>query len=89
MIPASRQSNELAFLQLCIEIIHSGDCFVSPLMVARISGCPEKGFYIACQNLKPYTRFVVNAGPEQYPIDANTIAIGVPALAQMLSALTI
>jgi len=31
----------------------------------------------------------VNAGLEQYPIDAETVAIGVPALARMLSALTI
>ena len=54
-----------------------------------LSGRPEKGFYIACQDLKPDKQFVVNAGLEQYPIDANTIAIGVPALARMLSALTI
>jgi hypothetical protein len=54
-----------------------------------LSGRPEKGFYIACQDLKPDRRFVVNAGLEQYPIDAETIAIGVPALARMLSALTI
>jgi len=54
-----------------------------------LSGRPEKGFYIACQDLKPDWRFVVNAGLEQYPIDADTIAIGVPALARMLSALTI
>jgi hypothetical protein len=53
------------------------------------SGRPEKGFYIACSDLKPDRQFVVNAGLEQYPIDANTTAIGVPALARMLSALTI
>jgi len=54
-----------------------------------LSGRPEKGFYIACQDLKPDKQFVVNAGLEQYPINAETIAIGVPALARMLSALTI
>jgi hypothetical protein len=54
-----------------------------------LSGRPEKGFYIACNDLKPDRPFVVNAGLEPYPIDANTRAIGVPALAQMLSALTI
>jgi predicted AAA+ superfamily ATPase len=54
-----------------------------------LSGRPEKGFYIACQDLKPRKRFVVNAGLEPYPIDADTVAIGVPALARMLSALAI
>jgi len=54
-----------------------------------LSGRPEKGFYIACRDLKPDKQFVGNAGLEQYPIDVDTVAIGVPALARMLSALTI
>jgi predicted AAA+ superfamily ATPase len=54
-----------------------------------LSGRPEKGFYIACEDLKPRRRFVVNAGLEPYPIDANTVAIGVPVLARMLSDLAI
>lgn len=54
-----------------------------------LSGRPKRGFYIACNDLTPDKRFVVNAGLEQYPIDAQTIAIGVPALARMLSDLTI
>lgn len=51
------------------------------------AGRPENGFYIACQDLKPDRRFVVNAGNEQYPIDAETQAIGVRRLAAMLAAL--
>lgn len=51
------------------------------------AGRPEKGFYIACQDLKPDRRFVVNAGNEQYPIDAETQAIGVRKLAEILAAL--
>ena len=54
-----------------------------------LSGRPEKGFYIACQDLKPDKQFVVNSGLEPYPINAATTAIGVPALALMLSSLTI
>jgi predicted AAA+ superfamily ATPase len=54
-----------------------------------LSGRPEKGFYIACQDLRPDKQFVVNSGLEPYPIDENTTAIGVPALARMLSALAI
>lgn len=51
------------------------------------AGRPEKGFYIACQDLKPDRRFVVNAGNEQYPIDAETQAIGFRKLAAMLASL--
>jgi predicted AAA+ superfamily ATPase len=54
-----------------------------------LSGRPEKGFYIACQDLKPDRQFVVNSGLEPYPIDANITAIGLPAFARMLSALAI
>ena len=54
-----------------------------------LSGRPEKGFYIACQDLKPAKQFVVNSGLEPYPIDANITAIGVPALSRMLSTLAI
>ena len=54
-----------------------------------LSGRPEKGFYIACHDLRPDKQFVVNAGLEKYPIDADTVAIGVSALAQVLSGLTI
>ena len=54
-----------------------------------LSGRPEKDFYIACQDLKPERQFVVNARLEQYSIDADTIAIGVPALARKLIALVI
>jgi len=52
-----------------------------------LTGRPEKGFYSACQDLKPDRRFVVNAGSGQYPIDGETQAIGVRELAEMLSAL--
>jgi predicted AAA+ superfamily ATPase len=54
-----------------------------------LSGRPEKGFYIACHDLRPDKQFVVNAGLEKYPIDADTVAIGVSALAKVLSGLTI
>lgn len=51
------------------------------------TGRPDKGFYIACQDLKPDRRFVVNAGNQQYPIDAETQAIGIRKLAETLAAL--
>ena len=52
-----------------------------------LSARPEKGFHIACEDLKPDKRFVVNAGLEQYPVDAQTTAIGLPGIAKMLHAL--
>jgi predicted AAA+ superfamily ATPase len=52
-----------------------------------LAGRPEKGFYIACEDLKPDHRFVVNAGSGSYPIDDRTTAIGVHELAAMLAAL--
>jgi uncharacterized protein len=52
-----------------------------------LTGRPEKGFYSACQDLKPDRRYVVNAGRGEYPIDAETKAIGVRELAEMLAGL--
>lgn len=52
-----------------------------------LSARPEKGFYIACEDLKPARRFVVNSGVGRYSVDADTEAIGVRELAGMLAAL--
>ncbi|HEY1254470.1 MAG TPA: DUF4143 domain-containing protein, partial [Terracidiphilus sp.] len=52
-----------------------------------LTGRPEKGFYIACEDLQPDRRFVVNAGSGSYPIDDRTTAIGVHELAAVLAAL--
>jgi len=54
-----------------------------------LAGRPEKGFYIACQDLMPERRFVVNAGSGHYPIDAEITAIGLYELAAMLAALAL
>jgi predicted AAA+ superfamily ATPase len=48
---------------------------------------PARGFHTACQDLNPDRRFVVNSGLERYPINAETEAIGLPALAGTLAAL--
>jgi hypothetical protein len=46
----------------------------------------ERGFHIACADLKPNQRFVVYPGEERFPLDAKTDAIGLRALGQMLEA---
>jgi hypothetical protein len=49
---------------------------------------PDKGFHIACEDLKPKRRFLVHAGNERFPITANLDAIGAEELAGMLAELS-
>jgi hypothetical protein len=51
-----------------------------------LAGRPTKVFYIACEDLKPDHRFVVNAGSGSYPIDDRITAISLHELAAMLAA---
>lgn len=44
----------------------------------------ERGFHVACADLKPKKRFVVYPGTEQFPLDHSTDAIGVVALAKAI-----
>jgi predicted AAA+ superfamily ATPase len=53
----------------------------------RLSGRPQKGFHIACQDLQPDQQFVVNAGLAQYPIGSKTTAIGLYGLVLLLTTL--
>jgi uncharacterized protein len=50
-----------------------------------LSARPEKGFHIACEDLKPKRRFVVNSGKERYLTSADTEVIGVGQLARILA----
>ncbi len=52
-----------------------------------LSARAEKGFFIACEDLKPVRRFVVNSGSERYRINAETEAIGLRGLAETLAGL--
>lgn len=49
---------------------------------------PGRGFYEACEDLKPAKRFVVHAGSERFPISTDIEAIGVFELADTLSKLS-
>ena len=49
------------------------------------SAKPGKGFYNACEDLKPDRAFVVYAGEDRYPIAKNMEAIGLRAMAGLLS----
>jgi predicted AAA+ superfamily ATPase len=54
-----------------------------------LAGRPEKGFHIACNDLNPDRRYLVNAGRGQYPIDKNITGIGLHDLAKVLADLRI
>jgi len=48
---------------------------------------PGRGFYEACEDIKPSQRFVVHAGSERFPISEDVQAIGLRELADNLSQL--
>ncbi len=52
-----------------------------------LSALPEKGFYIACDDVKPAKRFVVNSGIERYAISKGVEAIGLGEMAATLLAI--
>ena len=52
-----------------------------------LSALPGKGFYSACQEIKPTHSFIVHAGKETYPIKAKVEAIALPTLLKRLIAL--
>ena len=52
-----------------------------------LSARPEKGFFIACEDVKPDRRFVVNSGTERYRISEAVETIGLRDLAAELAAL--
>jgi predicted AAA+ superfamily ATPase len=52
-----------------------------------LSAKPEKGFYAACEDLKPDRRFLVNAGSGRYPLSPDMEATGVAEMASQLAAL--
>jgi len=46
----------------------------------------ERGFHLACADLKPNKRFVVYSGTERFPLNADTDAIGLSDLGRALQA---
>ena len=52
-----------------------------------LSPRPEKGYYIACDDIKPAKRFVVYSGSDRYPIRDGVEVIGLHEMASLLGAL--
>ena len=51
------------------------------------SAKPEKGFYLAIEDLKPDRQFLVNSGSERYPMTVELEAIGLAEMAAVLGSL--
>ncbi len=52
-----------------------------------LSARPEKGFYIACEDIAPKRAFVVYSGTDAHPLSHDVEATGVRERAQTLLAL--
>jgi predicted AAA+ superfamily ATPase len=52
-----------------------------------LSARPEKGFFVACEDLKPARRLVVNSGSEHRAVSENLEVIGLQELAEILAGL--
>lgn len=52
-----------------------------------LSPKPEKGFHLACEDVKPVRRFVVYSGTDRYPVSAELEAIGLADMAAVLTML--
>jgi predicted AAA+ superfamily ATPase len=45
----------------------------------------ERGFYHACEDLRPQRRFVIYNGSERYPLNAETEALGLREMVELLA----
>lgn len=66
-------------------VIEHGDGSLWAIEVKRsLSAKVQKGFYIACEDIKPSKAFVVHAGEDRYPITEGIEGIGLYPLLEML-----
>jgi predicted AAA+ superfamily ATPase len=74
-----------AEIDLLLEI--PGHGFWAVEIKRGLTARPEKGFFSACEDIRPDRRFVVNAGSERYTVSEGTEAIGLEEAARILAAL--
>jgi predicted AAA+ superfamily ATPase len=69
-------------------IIEHGDGSLWAIEIKRsLAATVERGFYLACEDLKPTRAFLVYAGTERYPISETLEAISVRGMVQELLSL--
>ena len=84
-IPSFYRTAAGAEIDLILEIPGHG---LWALEIKRsLSAKAQKGFHLACEDLKPRQRFLVNSGSERYPVSAGFEVIGLAEMAGMLAGL--
>ena len=74
-----------AEIDLLLEL-PGGERWASEVKRSRVAK-PARGFYEACEDLKPARRFVVHGGLDRYPVSADVEAIRLRELTEILSRL--
>jgi predicted AAA+ superfamily ATPase len=68
-------------------VIERPDSSIWAIEIKRgLSAKLERGFYTACEDLKPAKSFVVHSGEDRYPVTKEIEAIGLRELAELLRA---
>lgn len=81
-IPFFYRTSAGAEIDLVIE--HADGTWWAIEIKRGLSAKAEKGFHIACEDLKPARSFIVHAGDDTYPISKNIEAIGLYQLIEVL-----
>ena len=76
--PSFYRTSAGAEIDLVLEIPNQGLWAIE--IKRSVTGRPERGFHIACDDLKPSRRFVVNSGQGRYPLSSDLEAIGLSDL---------
>jgi len=84
-VPGFYRTSGGAEIDLLLEL-PGGERWAIEVKRSRVAK-PARGFYEACDDLKPAKRFVVHAGQERFPVSAEVEAIGVRELSEVLSGL--
>lgn len=82
-IPFFYRTSAGAEIDLIIE--HADQSLWAIEIKRSLSAKVERGFYTACEDLKPERAFVVHAGDDRFPISENIEAINLNALVKELS----
>jgi uncharacterized protein len=83
-VPSFYRTSAGAEIDLVLEVPKRGRWAIE--IKRGLTARPAKGFYSACEDVKPNRRFVVHSGTDRYPLDERLEAIGLRALADMLAA---
>jgi uncharacterized protein len=84
-VPGFYRTSGGAEIDLLLEL-PGGERWAIEVKRSRVAK-PARGFYEACEDLKPARRFVVHGGVDRFPVSSDLEAIGVREMAEVLSGL--